>query len=77
MFYRPPRALGLLVGGGLTAWAAIIAIVLLNVGVRSELGFVGLLAYLGAAAAALLAGLFAYWSYALRRFRTRSTATGW
>ena len=65
MFYRPPRALGLIVGGGLTAWAAIVAIVLLNVGLRSELGFVGLLAYLGAAAAVLLAGLFAYWSYAL------------
>ena len=65
MFYRPPRALGLSVGGVLTLWATIVGIVLLLVGVRSELGFVGLLAYLGAGAALLLAGLFAFWSYSL------------
>jgi hypothetical protein len=65
MFYRPPRALGLLVGGVLTLWAASVAILLLNFGVRSELGVTGLLAYLGAGGAALLAALFAYWTYAL------------
>ena len=65
MFYRPPRTLGLSVGGVLTLWATIVGIVLLLVGVRSELGFVGLLAYLGAGVALLLAGLFAFWSYSL------------
>ncbi|MDA1061931.1 MAG: PH domain-containing protein [Chloroflexi bacterium] len=65
MFYRPPRTLGLAVGGALTLWAALVTIVLLATGLRAELGFVGLLAYVGAGAALLLAGLFAYWTFAL------------
>ena len=65
MLYRPPRALGLLVGSVLTLWAVSTAVLLLSFGVRSEIGVVGFLAYAGATGAMLLAALFAYWSYGL------------
>ncbi len=65
MRYQPSRALGLLVGSVLALWAASIATLLLNFGVQSGIGIIGFLAYIGAAAAGVLAALFTYWSYAL------------
>ena len=65
MVYRPPRALGLLVGSLLALWAASIAILLLSFGVRSEIGLAGFAAYAGAAGAGALAVLFAGWTVAL------------
>ena len=65
MTYRPPRALGLLVGSVLTLWALCVALLLLNFAVGAAFGPAGFLAWAGAAAALALAALFAYWCYAL------------
>ncbi len=65
MRYRPSRALGLLVGSLLALWAASVAVLLLNFGVQSGIGLLAFLAYAGTIGAGVLAGLFAYWSYAL------------
>ncbi len=65
MTYRPPRALGLLVGSVLTLWAVCVALLLLNYAAGAEFGLPGFLSWAGAAAALSLAALFAYWCYAL------------
>ena len=65
MYYQPPRALGLLVGAVITLWAAALALVLLNNGFASEIGMGQFSSYAGALAAAALATLFGYWSFAL------------
>ena len=65
MNYQPPRALGLLVGAALTLWAFSIAALLINFAVASDFGINAVLAIAGAVAAAALASLFGYWTYAL------------
>ncbi len=65
MQYRPPRDLGLRVGGLLTLWALAVAFLLLVLGLRMELGFGGWLAYCGSLAAAAAALLFGYWTWSL------------
>jgi hypothetical protein len=62
---QPARTLGLITGTVLTLWALGTTVVLLNFGLDSAIGVPGLLAYSGATAAAALALLFAYWTYAL------------
>lgn len=65
MFYQPPRALGLMTGAVLAAWAFSIAIVLLIFGWGRAFDFVTAIAYIGAAISFGVALLFSYWCYAL------------
>ena len=65
MYIHPARALGLLVGGFFTLWAAGVAYLLLNDGVTSDAGVGTLLSYLGGIGAGVLAVLFGYWTYSL------------
>ena len=65
MNYQPPRALGLLVGTTFTLWALSIAALLINFATASDFEFSAVLAITGAVAAAALASLFGYWTYAL------------
>lgn len=65
MFYQPPRALGLLVGSVLVAWALGIGVLLLTVSLDRDFGPLTLAATLGAVAALGVGGLIAYWTYAL------------
>jgi hypothetical protein len=65
MYYQPPRALGLLVGSVLALWAAAVALVLADNGIKSEIGVAGFVSYGIAIFAAALALLFAYWTYGL------------
>ena len=65
MYYRPPRALGLLVGAVISLWAAAVALLLLDSGLSADVGLRWFGSYAGAAVAAALALLFAYWTYAL------------
>ena len=55
----------MLVGGALTLWAFAIAALLVNHAVAAEFGLTAVLTVTGAFAAAALASLFAYWTYAL------------
>ena len=65
MQFSPPRELGVRVGGLITFWALAIALLLLTLGVVTELGFAGWLAYSGSLAAAGIALLFGYWTWSL------------
>ena len=65
MFYQPPRALGLLVGAVLVAWALSIGVLLLTASLEREFGPLTLAATLGAVAALLVGALIGYWTYAL------------
>jgi hypothetical protein len=65
VFYQPPRALGLLVGSVLVAWALGIGILLLTVSLDRDFGPLTLAATLGAVAALLVGALIGYWTYAL------------
>jgi hypothetical protein len=65
VFYQPPRALGLLVGTLLLAWASAIAVLLLNWAFASELSLEAWGAYVGATLATGLGVLIAYWVYGL------------
>lgn len=65
MFYQPPRALGLLTGSILAAWALGIAVVLMTFAWGRDFDMYTAASYLAAAIAVAIAGLFAYWTYAL------------
>ena len=65
MFYQPPRALGLLVGSVLVAWALSIGILLLTASLEREFGPLTLATTLGAVAALLVGALIGYWTYSL------------
>lgn len=65
MFYQPPRTLGLLMGAVLAAWAAGIAVVLLIFAWDRAFDEATAGAYIGAAVALGVAGIFAYWCYSL------------
>ena len=65
MFYQPPRALGLLMGVVLAAWAFGIAIVLLTFGWGRPFDLVTAIAYIGAAISVGVGLMFSYWCYAL------------
>ena len=65
MTYQPPRALGMLVGGALTIWALAIAALLVSYAADADFGLTAVLTVTGAIAAAALASLFGYWTYAL------------
>jgi hypothetical protein len=62
---QPPRALGVIVGGALAAWALILAGLAARVALSSEVEFKTFLAWLVTAVLALLALVFAHWTYSL------------
>ena len=63
--FRPPRALGVIVGGAFAAWAALFAGLTLRVGIGAPAEFKTFLAWLVSGVLILLAGTFANWTYAL------------
>ena len=65
MQFSPPRELGVRVGGLITFWALAVTLLLLTLGLVTELGFAGWLAYSGSLAAAAIALLFGYWTWSL------------
>lgn len=65
MFYQPPRALGLMMGAVLAAWAFAIAVVLLIFASGRPFDLVTAIAYIGTAISVGVGLLFSYWCYAL------------
>jgi len=65
VFYHPPRALGILVGSVLTAWALGVALLLVNEASDAGVHAAAFVAYAAAIVAAFMASLFAYWTFAL------------
>ena len=63
--FRPPRALGVIVGGGLAAWAAVVAVLAGSVAYDSGAEFKAFLAWAVATVAVILGVLFANWAYAI------------
>ncbi len=69
MEFRPPRAIGTLVGGAFAAWCLVVAIALVVRGLTAEvtLGIISL--YVVASIFFFMALLFAYWTYSLGTLR--------
>jgi len=65
VYYQPPRALGLIVGGLLTLWSAALTFLLLNAGVTGGSSILAFFTFGGGVAALALCALFAYWTYSL------------
>lgn len=63
--FRPPRALGVIIGGGFAAWGVVIAVLAGSAGYGASAEFKSFLAWTVAAVALLLGGLFANWAYSL------------
>ena len=63
--FRPPRALGVIVGGALGVWALLVAGFALQAAIGAEAELKTFLAWLLAAAGLALALLFANWAYAV------------
>lgn len=63
--FHPPRALGVIAGGGFAVWALAAAFLAASVAAGAPAEFKTLLAWVTAAALALLAFAFAQWTYAL------------
>ncbi len=69
MEFRPARAVGSLVGGGLAAWCFIVALALVVRGVTADIG-VGIISlYVVASLFFFLGVLFTYWTYSLGTLR--------
>lgn len=66
---RPPRALGVIIGGAFTACALLFALLLLRVAIGAPAEFKTFLAWVVAGGLAVLAALFANWTYALFSLR--------
>ena len=63
--FRPPRALGVIVGGGITAWALVAAFLTGQLALNAGAEFKTFLAWVVAAVFVLLALAFANWTYSL------------
>ena len=63
--FRPPRALGVIIGGAFTAWAVAGAAVAARIAFQSDAEAKTFLAWLAAAVLGMLALVFANWTYAL------------
>ncbi|MBI2765354.1 MAG: hypothetical protein HYX53_05495 [Chloroflexi bacterium] len=63
--FRPPRALGVIVGGGFVAWALVGAGITARIAAGAQVEFKTFLAWVLAASLVLLAGAFASWTYGL------------
>ncbi|MGE5595465.1 MAG: PH domain-containing protein [Hyphomicrobiales bacterium] len=63
--FRPPRALGVIVGGAFVAWALIAAGFVINIALDGRTELKTLIAWVAAAVLLLLALAFANWTYAV------------
>ena len=63
--FRPPRALGVIIGGAFAAWGFVAAVVATRVAVGAPAEFKTFLAWAFAVLAALLGAVFAAWAYSL------------
>ena len=63
--FRPPRALGAIIGGAFAAWALVFAALSLSVAIGSPAEFKTFLAYLVAFVLLGVAAAFAHWVYAI------------
>lgn len=63
--FRPPRALGVIIGGAIAAWAAVFALVCAAIAWGSPAEFRTFLAWLAAAVLGGLALLFLNWTYSI------------
>lgn len=63
--FRPPRALGVIAGSGFTGWAAITALLAAQTAAGAEAEFKTFLGWAVAAVCAVLAVVFAHWTYSL------------
>lgn len=63
--FRPPRAMGVIIGGAFAAWAMSVALIAANIAWGSQPEFKTFLAWAAAAGATLLALVFATWAMAV------------
>ncbi|MEP7216406.1 MAG: PH domain-containing protein [Anaerolineaceae bacterium] len=63
--FRPPRALGVIVGGAMAAWAFILAALVLRLALEANVELRSFAAYVVSAVLGLLGVAFANWTYAL------------
>jgi hypothetical protein len=69
MEFRPPRAIGSLVGGGLAAWCFVVAVALVVRGLSSEISLGIIALYVVATVLFCIGLLFTYWTYSLGTLR--------
>lgn len=69
MEFKPPRAIGTLVGGGIAAWCFALAIALVGRGISQDVALGVISLYIVASIFFLLGLLFAYWTYSLGTLR--------
>ncbi len=69
MDFRPPRAVGSLVGFGLAAWCFAVAIALVVRGLTQDIGLGVISLYIVASVFFFIGLLFAYWTYSLGTLR--------
>lgn len=69
MEFRPPRAIGSLVGGAFSGWCFLVAGALVVRGVTQDIGIGIISLYIVASIFFLLGLLFAYWTYSLGTLR--------
>lgn len=69
MEFRPPRTVGTVVGGGLSAWCFIVAIALVVRGVTSDVALGVIPLYVVASIFFFMGLLFTYWTYSLGTLR--------
>lgn len=69
MEFRPPRAIGTLVGGALSAWCLVFAVALAARGLSHDISLGIITLYIVASVFFFLALLFAYWTYSLGTLR--------
>lgn len=69
MEFKPPRAIGSLVGGGLAAWCFALTVALVSRGLMQDVSLGVISLYVVATIFFLLGLLFAYWTYSLAALR--------
>jgi hypothetical protein len=69
MEFKPPRAIGTLMGGGLAAWCFVLTVALVVRGLTQDISLGVISLYVVATIFFLLGLLFAYWTYSLGTLR--------
>lgn len=69
MEFRPPRAVGSLVGGGIALWCFVVAVALVLRGLSHEIGLGIIALYVVASVFFAIGLLFTYWTYSLGTLR--------
>jgi hypothetical protein len=69
MEFRPPRAVGSLIGGGMAAWCFAVAAALVIRGLTQDIGIGVISLYVVASVFSFIAMLFVYWTYSLSTLR--------